>query len=247
MCTATWLRHHDRLHLFFNRDEERRREPALPPRKLVAGGVRCLAPQDGRAGGTWILASEHGLALALLNRSEGKRPDGSPRSRGELPLELAGASEPVDFEAALGRADLTTFPPFTLLALWSDPAAGAVAAWDGVRLDCRATDPTAGMLCSSGLGDEPARRQREASWRRWRERAGTEWSPRHHRDLHRSHEPRPHAFSICMHREDAATLSMVEIEIDDARARLAYRPGPPCRGAATVEASLELARSHSRG
>jgi Transport and Golgi organisation 2 len=247
VCTATWLRQRDRLHLFFNRDEERRREPALPPRELLAGGVRCLAPLDGRAGGTWILASERGLALALLNRSEGKRPAGPTRSRGELPLALAGAIDPVDLETALARMALTPFPPFTLLALWSDPAAGTVVAWDGESLDRRAIDPNAGVLCSSGLGDEPARRQRETTWRQWRERAGAAWSPRHHRELHRSHEPRPHAFSVCMHREDAATLSMVEIEIDGSSARLAYRPGPPCQEAPSVEASLDLARSHSRG
>ncbi len=247
MCTATWLRSPGRLHLFFNRDEERQREPALPPRLAVAAGVRFLAPLDGRSGGTWILASERGLALALLNRSGGSRPAGVIQSRGELPPALAGASGPADFAQALGRQDLGSYPPFTLLALWSQPAAGTIAAWDGERLDCRATDPSAGVLCSSGLGDEAARRQREATWQQWRERIGTAWGPRHHRELHRSHEPTPHAFSICMHREDTATVSMIEIELDEARARLAYRPGPPCQGARAVEVSLDLTRAYSRG
>jgi hypothetical protein len=240
VCTATWLRRPGRLHLFFNRDEERRREPARPPRLARTGEVEFVAPVDGRSGGTWILASQRGLALALLNRSEGRRPEGTARSRGELPPTLAAATGPADLEARLRRLDLRVYPPFTLLALWLEPQVGVIAAWDGGDLALRPTATPNGILCSSGLGDEPAGRSRTAVWRAHRERRGAAWGPEDHRDLHRSHEPTPHAFSICMHRDEAATVSMVEVELGAGRARLEYRPGAPCQDAEPVEASLAL-------
>jgi len=240
VCTASWLRRPGRLHLFFNRDEEHRREPASPPRVVHDAAVAYVAPTDGRAGGTWILASERGLALALLNRSDGGRPEGEARSRGELPPSLVAASDPADLEERLRALDLAAYPPFTLLALWLEPAAGAIVSWDGERLASRAAESPSGILCSSGLGDEPARRGREPAWHARRRRRGDDWGPEDHRALHRSHEPTPNAFSICMHRDDASTVSMVEIELGAGVARLEYRPGSPCEGAPPVERTLPL-------
>ena len=240
MCTATWLRRPGRLHLFFNRDEELRREPASPPRLARAADVSYVAPVDGRAGGTWILASERGLALALLNRSEGRRPDGAVRSRGELPTALVASARPDDLERRLRARDLVAYPPFTLLALWLEPAAGTIVAWDGERLASRDAESPAGILCSSGLGDEVARRGREPAWRLRRERRGADWGPEDHRQLHRSHVPTPNAFSICMHRADASTVSLVEVDLGGGVARLEYRAGLPCENAPPVERTLPL-------
>jgi len=247
VCTATWLRRPERLHLFFNRDEEHRREPASPPRVAREGEVAFVAPADGRSGGTWIVATERGLALALLNRSEGRRPAGVARSRGELPPALAAAADPGDLDARLRRLDLRSYPPFTLLALWLEPADGSITRWDGERLATRPAATPTGILCSSGLGDEPAERARTAVWRARRERRGDAWGPEDHRAFHRSHEPAPHAFSVCMHRDDAATVSMVEIELGGGRARLRYRPGAPCQGGEAVEATLPLESAPGTG
>ena len=46
--------------------------------------------------------------------------------------------------------------------------------------------------------------------------------------LHRSHGPERGPYSVCMHREDAATVSYTEITVSRKAATLRYTPGAPC-------------------
>jgi len=233
MCTASWLRRDGALHLFFNRDEEHGREPATPPAPAVTEGVRYLAPRDGRAGGTWIAATEQGLALALLNRSDGRRP-ARAGSRGRLIPRLAAAAGPAELAAALLRQPLRDLAPFRLASLWLAPGRSAAATWDGERLSWERLPDDAGLLCSSAFGDDRAARERAALWTvLGRERAATR-----HREFHRSHLPSASAWSVCMHREDAATVSYAEVELGETGALVRYLGASPCRGGTPVEARL---------
>ena len=57
----------------------------------------------------------------------------------------------------------------------------------------------------------------------------------------KSHLPEPGAFSICMHREDAGTVSYTEIVIEDRLGIMRYHPGPLCDGAAgLIESTIPL-------
>ena len=226
MCTATWLSRDGTLHLFFNRDELRSREPARPPQLYLADGVRWMAPADGRAGGTWIAASEHGLAVALLNRSEGVLT-AATRSRGTLIPKLVAATSPEALAGRLAGSRLEELAPFRLLALWRDRAHGLVAAWDGLRLELSEVGAALGLLCSSGLGDERATLERGATWRRY-QLDRSPWQPASHREYHRDHSPEPSAWSVCVHRPEAASVSFTEIEIAPDEARLRYHDAPPC-------------------
>jgi len=239
MCTATWLSRNGSLHLFFNRDEQRSREAAVGPGLHESEGVRFLAPSDGRAGGTWIAVTELGLALALLNRSEGSAPS-RPGSRGRLIPRLAAAPGPDDFASRLLREPLRDLSPFRLVALWADSKSGALATWDGDRLRLDKLEAQIGILCSSGLGDERAEEERGRVWRE--HRAATEdWGPSAHRAFHRSHDPEPTAWSVCMHRSEAETMSFAEVEIDATTGVLSYVAGAPCAGGRPVELRLPRA------
>jgi hypothetical protein len=245
VCTASWLRPADRpggLEVFFNRDEELLREPSRPPVEAHAEGVRYLAPVDGRAGGTWLAATERGLVVALLNRSGGRREPAARASRGELPARCVAAADPDDLRARLARTDLPSYPPFTLAALWRAPAQGIVVGWDGETLSAAPLPGPVGLLCSSGLGDEQARVAREATWRRMRAAAPAGWSAERHREFHRSHDPEPHAFSVCMHREDAATVSTAEVVATAESVELVYRPGSACAPGPETRLRLEARR-----
>jgi hypothetical protein len=239
VCTASWLTRGDRLHLFFNRDELREREPARPPAVHETEGVRWIGPTDGRAGGTWIAANEHGLAVALLNRNEGiggPQPV-APRSRGTLIPQLAAAVGPETLAGRLAGAPLDELAPFRLLALWRERSHGLVAAWDGERLEVGEVEAGAGLLCSSGLGDETATRARGATWRRYR-LAHDPWRPEAHREFHRDHSPEPSAWSVCVHRPEAASVSFTEIELGPERASLVYHDAPPCEPGERHELAL---------
>lgn len=81
-----------------NRDEFYVRD-AVSMTVLRDTGPRVLGGRDQEAGGTWMAVNQHGVMAALTNKpAEGGR-DPAKRSRGEIPLLLAGqpsASAAVD-------------------------------------------------------------------------------------------------------------------------------------------------------
>ncbi len=74
-----------------NRDELLAR-PAVAMTVLRPRGPRILGGRDEVAGGTWLAVNEHGVVAGLTNRPSAGR-DSSLRSRGELPLALAGHAD----------------------------------------------------------------------------------------------------------------------------------------------------------
>lgn len=244
MCTASWLRRGGSLHLFFNRDELRSREPATPPAERRRGEVVWIAPADGRAGGTWIAATDGGLALALLNRSDGTPPE-ERVSRGLLIPELVAAPGAAALERRLAAQPLDRLAPFRLLALWREHDRGAIASWNGVdRLEWESVGSDLGLLCSSGLGDARASSERGRTWERFLTERSP-WDVVHHRAFHRDHSPERSAWSVCVHRPEAKSVSFTEIELAADRVRLRYRDGSPCEDGPTVE--RQLARVEAGG
>jgi uncharacterized protein with NRDE domain len=72
-----------------NRDELMER-PATPITVLAPSAPRVLGGRDEQSGGTWLAVNEHGVCAGLTNQPLGDAKDPSKRSRGELPLALAG-------------------------------------------------------------------------------------------------------------------------------------------------------------
>lgn len=242
MCTATWLADGEGLHFLFNRDERRTRPRGLPPRAGARDRVRYLAPIDAAAGGTWIAVNELGLLFALLNRTEeGAAPATGTLSRGSIIPALVAASSLERAGAALAALDLGRLAPFRLAV--RDPGAGAMTCfgWDGARLDFEALDPSLGLLCSSSLGDARVTRARAPRWARLFEN-GRRATLDDLRRFQRSHEPERSADSVCMHRDDAQTVSHVEILVDGASAVMRYVDGAPCEGSWTATERLERSR-----
>jgi uncharacterized protein with NRDE domain len=75
-----------------NRDESLHR-PATAAAVLRAREPRILGGRDEEAGGTWLAVNEHGVVAGLTNRPSREPRDASKRSRGELPLALAGHAD----------------------------------------------------------------------------------------------------------------------------------------------------------
>jgi hypothetical protein len=259
MCTATWRCTADGYTLCFNRDEARTRAAEQAPRLFRRGGVECVAPFDGLAGGTWIGANELGFAACLLNAypDQGRTQPTAPRSgrllsRGFLVLGLLDAWSVGAARRRVEEGDLRWFQPFRLLAL-APREAPLLLAWDGRTLAERELDAEAGLLCSSGWNDAAANAARGALWNeRFARRAPDE------DDLpafHASHRaPGPAAApvarddaedagsgaSVCMHRADAATVSFARLRITARTVSLLYSPQPPCVAISGTE--LELPR-----
>jgi hypothetical protein len=108
----------------------------------------------------------------------------------------------------------------------SRPATLQSIRWDGRSL-ARAVLMGPVMRVSSTLDPVGATRERAASWRR-------RWPtapPENPAELHAwlaSHEPDKGTWSVCMHRDDACTVSRALLEVHPRWASLDYTDGPPC-------------------
>jgi hypothetical protein len=219
MCTVTWTRNPAGCVLLFNRDEQRTRPPAEPPRVQERNGVAFLAALDPRAGGTWLAVNEYGMAVGLLNYYAAAVTDSSarPRSRGLLVLELATARAPEDVRARMAVDDLRVYPPFVLVVMdgAGRPTGGR---WDGRQWTWHPwVDADRPLTTSSYASEQVVARRRERFSAFSDTREGL-------RQYHTSRDRADDAYSVWMSRPDAHTVSLTEITIAAERVRLAYSP-----------------------
>lgn len=225
MCTATWWNSANGYELFFNRDELKTRADGLPPTEQTLGGVRYLAPTDPTGGGTWLLVNEFGLTICLINQyPENAVLPGQRRiSRGQLVRSLADCVDQNTVRARMNAADLSRYEAFLLIAV--EPARpGHLMHWDTHQLLCRdETEAPQPYTSSSHLPEEVlhSRRQRFAELVRLR---GGDPTPDDLRAFHEQFAPQTAAHSVCMQREDAATVSLSHVAVDARTITLEYSP-----------------------
>jgi hypothetical protein len=111
--------------------------------------------------------------------------------------------------------------------------------WDGHRCTSIVRPWQANHWFSSGESDELAsaiRGKTVTEFQGVASRESLEWL----RELHRSHKPARGAFSICVHRADARTVSYTEISASSERVSMNYVDGSPCES--TIVSRLEIPR-----
>jgi hypothetical protein len=234
----------DELPLFrlvANRDEQRSRPAALPPRLTRHDGLDVLAPVDPLGGGTWIAASSAGLAFVLLNeyRPAASANRGGLRSRGlVIPTLVASESLAVAEERA-SHLDPQSFLPFRLLVVDRRRLVEVVA--DGRTLAFSIRDAASRrVLRSSSLVDQPrARACRTALFghivtgpSRWAQDA-----------FHRATWPGDEALGVRMSREDACTVSVTTVEVFEDRISMIYSASAPAGGHGSRSGSTLRTRS----
>lgn len=233
MCTVSWLYEAEGYELLCNRDENLDRAPALGPRVHVLGGIRFMAPIDGEAGGTWIGVNEFGVALTLLNGPPGI--GAVPHtSRGVLALELLSATCQGEVCERLRRRDLSEFAPFTL-AVFDTRVPAVTLEWSGEELAI-CGEPRAPLVSSS------FDRAGVVFSRRWEfarmVSASSKLSAAVLSAFHESHAHGPSAYSACMHRPDAQTVSFTRVRVTRSKATMSYMPAAPCTGLAAERVVL---------
>jgi hypothetical protein len=239
MCTVSWIRDNNGYQLLCNRDEKLTRKSAREPRLAVRYGTRFLAPVDGDFGGTWIATNEFGVSVCLLNGANLTGSEihaGAPgRSRGLLVLDLIPLASVAAACNRLRETDLSAFAPFTLAAL--EPGRPvAILEWNRSKKTLLFEGADRFMLTSSSFDSEGVRRSRQE-----------EYSHAHDGEglfvFHRSHAPARSAYSTCMHRADAETVSFSWIQVSPKETDFFYTPGAPCEKLPGVR--LKLARCPS--
>lgn len=227
MCTVSWLRQQDGgYQLLCNRDEKRTRREASPPQVERWGEVSVMAPRDGEAGGSWIAVNDRGVSLCLLNGSGPRQRNVPMESRGSLLLALSPARGAADACERAWQSDLARIAPFTLLALEPYQPA-SILEWDGERKTLLLQADSLLPLASSSVDAEAARARRRAEFARLT-RGGRIVTASALCAFHESHGGGASAFSPCMHRADAATVSFSWITVTRHWVDFFYAPGSPC-------------------
>jgi Transport and Golgi organisation 2 len=229
MCTLSFLPQNDGYLVAMNRDELNSRVVAAPPAIHRFAQGSALYPQEP-SGGTWIGANSHGNLLAIMNANALNDDSQLPtklKSRGEIiPLLLQEAT--IDStKHALSILSLNGTHPFRLFGTFPRNRELRQWYWDGIRLSSRSHDWIRNHWFSSSRSDSRAEAQRGKAFEMsWRENLPdpAEWL----HSLHASHIPDAGAFSVCVHREDAATVSYTEVRCSPNELRMTYQPGNPC-------------------
>lgn len=242
----------DRLGAFrvvCNRDENRTRAPAAPPRwrSIGRGPARAIWPMDLEAGGTWIAANEHGLCLCLLNLN----PDPpialpkSLKSRGLIIPGLIGSHSVGQVVDRLSDHPLPRFAPFRLVAVASTDEGIhiAEARWDLESLEIRHADNPPACYVSSGLGDGRAA-PRLALFEELVVEPGA--TPERQDEFHRHTWPDRPEVSVMMSRAAARTVSLTTVEVtpgpEGPSVAMDYHPVPDRGAVAAGELAWPVVR-----
>ncbi len=153
MCTVTIIRQVNGIRLVCNRDEQRSRPAALPPRIESFGSHKAVLPIDPVGGGTWVAVSDAGLAFTLMNSYPGAAlPAPGEKSRGLIIPALLPCGKLADVLEVSRDFDAEPFAPFRLVVV--DDRECIELANEGKRLRVRSREPltAAALLCLIGIG-----------------------------------------------------------------------------------------------
>ncbi|MEQ1885898.1 MAG: NRDE family protein [Bryobacteraceae bacterium] len=235
----SWLWREDGYELFANRDELRTRGAARPPAIHERSGVSYIAPTDADFGGTWIATNHFGVSFCLLNRPR-RRDYGNARSRGMLVLDLAAEPTVQAAVEQVKQEDLRQYPPFALAVL--GPAQEPlVLEWDGDEPRVDHVEKPPYLLTSSSFDPGGVAQNRTRQFVEVRGVAFDAGSRAELMALHGSHAPEAGPYSVCMHRDDAETVSFSHVVVAGDRITFSYTSAAPCQQVTPIVTRLPLA------
>ena len=239
MCTVTFVPRDTVYYLAMNRDEQLSRIAGLPPKQQFINGRTVLFPSEPN-GGTWITLNDTGSCFALVNwYSVTARAQQEPVSRGEVVKAVSAFSSPDSVEAELKRLPLDRINPFRLIGVFAADCKITEWRWDLKKLARKNHRWKAQQWISSGFDERTAQQLRGKTFaeaQQQRSAGSRDWLRR----LHRSHSPNRGAFSTCVHRTDAMTVSYTEISVSARKGSMHYHATSPCQNTAHHEENHRL-------
>ncbi|MCI0746335.1 MAG: NRDE family protein [Verrucomicrobia subdivision 3 bacterium] len=210
-----------------NRDEKLTRATAMPPARHRLGSRHAIFPSEP-TGGTWIGVNDALVTFALINwYSVPVRVTGQTVTRGDIVKLALLADSPRLVDQTLTQRPLNSFKPFRLIGVFFASHSVVEWRWNLNRLERLDHRWQTNNWISSGF-DEPGAQQTRGETFRNALRQSSADSVDWLRRLHGSHSPGAGPYSICMHRDDAATVSYTEISVSRRTAIMRYRAGSPC-------------------
>lgn len=225
MCTMTWFTKGDGYELFFNRDERLSRRRADQPTVQCLDGVQYVSPTDADAGGTWIAVNQFGVTVCLLNHYQFEQiatyKDWT--SRGEIVRKFAVTSDLELAELRFNDLDLHDYRAFRMFII-DQTGQNRLCVWDGhsARVERNVSTPKS----SSSVDALHVKSVRKALFADLNLVASK--SSKDYLNFHASHLPGRSKESVCMHREDAKTVSMSHVSVSGQAIEFRYADGSPC-------------------
>lgn len=233
MCTLTFVPIEGGYILGMNRDEKITRGQASPPVVSKRGARQAVYPRDVE-GGTWIAASDKGIAFGLLNWNDVHRLAPRTGTRGSvIPAVISSSSSP-DAKATLNHLELVGFLPFRLVGFFPAEKRIVEWRWNQLSLEHEAFTWSERQWCSSSLSDARATMRRGLSYARAQREAdvgSVAWLRR----LHASHDNEERPLSTCVHRTDVKTLSYTEFICAADAVHCNYFAGSPCSPRSAIQ------------
>lgn len=239
MCTVTLIARRNGYALGMNRDEKLTRSKALPPALHRLQNRTALYPSEP-GGGTWIGVNDAGVTFALINwYSVADRVTRKVISRGQIVTSTLTASNPERTNDILTPALVKRVNPFRLIAIFPKSQKVVEWRWNLKELENVNHAWATNIWISSGF-DEPGAQQTRSKVFQSALRQASSGSLQWLRRLHRSHAPELGPYSICMHRDDAATVSYTEVNISGGIATMNYQSCFPCSSSSSVSLAGRL-------
>lgn len=224
MCTVSWLTEGGDYHVFFNRDEQRSRSQSVAPAIHLIEQTQTLMPIDPDGNGSWISSNEFGLTLCLLNFYQGIKPQGELTSRGLLLKALSAHQTVSAVDKQLHQGILNHYAPFSLLAFGYNESHQWVQKtwqWSGVELTIINLQSP---FTSSSVEFEQVSQSRLSLARQ----QSTPMTVNDVINYHQSHQPSKGHLSVCMHRDDAKSVSFSHIHVTAQHINFSYKNASAC-------------------
>lgn len=239
MCTMTWFVKEDGYELFFNRDERKSRRRAEPPTSQMNHGVQYLSPTDADAGGTWIAANQFGVTVCLLNHYQFEQIETYKKwtSRGEMVRRFASTLSLVEAETLFDSLDLSDYRAFRMFII-DHLGDNRLCVWDGhsARIERDLKTPKSSSSVDA-KHVKSVRKELFANLNLVESKKVEDYI-----NYHSSHLPSRSKESVCMHRDDASTVSLSHVSVSSEGISFRYADGCPCEailGSALAMAFVE--------
>ncbi len=221
----TWFVKEDGYELFFNRDERKSRSRAEPPTSQFCDDIQYLSPTDADAGGTWIAANQFGVTVCLLNHYQFEQIETYKNwiSRGEMVRKFATTASINEAEALFNSLALDDYRAFRMFII--DHLGGnRLCVWDGhsARVERNVTTPKS----SSSVDAKHVKSVRKKLFENLN--LAQSKNVDDYINYHASHLPSRSKESVCMHREDASTVSLSHVSVSSQGISFRYADGSPC-------------------
>lgn len=231
----TWFNKQGGYELFFNRDERLSRRRAELPTIQESAGVQYISPTDADAGGTWIIVNEYGVTVCLLNHYQFEQIATYKDwiSRGEIVRSFASTTDVAFAATQFERMVLHDYRAFRMFMI-DRHGNNRLCVWDGheARVETDVNTPKS----SSSVDAKHVKHLRKSLFANLQLTDSKDTQS--YLNYHASHLPNRSKESVCMHRDDAKTVSLSHVSIDAAVVSFAYADGSPCE--ASLGPRLEL-------